>query len=71
MAKPKVIILGGGVAAIAMAHTLKWKLGLSNFIVSLLFSSRAGDFSESGGEGGLTSNFTRYTRSAKVPAAHG
>lgn len=39
MAKPKVIILGGGVAAIAMAHTLKWKLGLSNFTVSHAFSS--------------------------------
>lgn len=36
MARPKVIILGGGVAAIAMAHTLKWKLGLSNFTVSVI-----------------------------------
>lgn len=47
MAKPKVIILGGGVAAIAMAHTLKCKLGLSNFTVSVLSSPRSGDFSES------------------------
>ncbi|KAH7361730.1 hypothetical protein B0T11DRAFT_279427 [Plectosphaerella cucumerina] len=31
MAGPKVIIIGGGVGAIAMAHTLKWKLGFTNF----------------------------------------
>lgn len=35
MGIPKIIILGGGVAAIAMAHTLKWKLGVNNFAVSL------------------------------------
>lgn len=33
MAGPKVIIIGGGVGAIAMAHTLKWKLGFTNFEV--------------------------------------
>ncbi|KAH7127307.1 hypothetical protein EDB81DRAFT_846220 [Dactylonectria macrodidyma] len=31
MPTPSTIILGGGVAAIAMAHTLKHKLGYSNF----------------------------------------
>lgn len=36
MARPEVIILGGGVAAIAMAHTLKWKLGLDTFTVSVV-----------------------------------
>jgi glycerate-2-kinase len=33
MPQPKVIIIGGGVGAIAMAHTLKWKLGVTNFEV--------------------------------------
>lgn len=33
MDSPNIIIIGGGVAAIAMAHTLKGKLGFSNFQV--------------------------------------
>lgn len=33
MPQPKIIIVGGGVAAIAMAHTLKCKLGHHNFAV--------------------------------------
>lgn len=33
MDSPNIIIIGGGVAAIAMAHTLKVKLGFSNFQV--------------------------------------
>lgn len=32
---PKTIIVGGGVGAIAMAHTLKCKLGYTNFEVRL------------------------------------
>ncbi|ORY69025.1 uncharacterized protein BCR38DRAFT_363903 [Pseudomassariella vexata] len=31
MAVPKTIIIGGGVAGISMAHTLKWKLGYTDF----------------------------------------
>jgi cation diffusion facilitator CzcD-associated flavoprotein CzcO len=31
MSTPNVIIVGGGAAAIAMAHTLKHKLGFNNF----------------------------------------
>ncbi|KAI9168091.1 Baeyer-Villiger monooxygenase [Paramyrothecium foliicola] len=33
MARPKTIIIGGGAAGIAMAHTLKWKLGYSDFMI--------------------------------------
>jgi hypothetical protein len=33
MSGPKTIIVGAGVAGIAMGHTLKWKLGYSNFEV--------------------------------------
>ncbi|KPM43012.1 hypothetical protein AK830_g3538 [Neonectria ditissima] len=33
MAGPSVIIIGGGVAGIAMAHTLKCKLGFTNFTI--------------------------------------
>ena len=35
MAPPKTIIVGAGVAGIAMAHTLKWKLGYSDFEVCM------------------------------------
>lgn len=38
---PEVIILGGGVAAIAMAHTLKWKLGLDSFTLSVVLGAMA------------------------------
>ncbi|KAH8743316.1 hypothetical protein BGZ57DRAFT_946387 [Hyaloscypha finlandica] len=31
MSDPKTIVVGAGVAGIAMGHTLKWKLGYSNF----------------------------------------
>lgn len=31
MTSPNTIIIGGGVAAVAMAHTLKHKLGYTNF----------------------------------------
>jgi hypothetical protein len=33
MSGPKTIVVGAGVAGIAMGHTLKWKLGYSNFEV--------------------------------------
>lgn len=33
MSAPNTIIIGGGVAAIAMAHTLKCKLGYNDFAV--------------------------------------
>ncbi|KAF7557823.1 hypothetical protein G7Z17_g488 [Cylindrodendrum hubeiense] len=33
MSGPSVIIIGGGVAGIAMAHALKWKLGFTNFTI--------------------------------------
>lgn len=33
MTAPKTIIIGGGVSGIAMAHTLKWKIGYTNFEV--------------------------------------
>jgi NADH dehydrogenase FAD-containing subunit len=36
MAPPKTIIVGAGVAGIAMGHTLKWKLGYNNFEVSII-----------------------------------
>jgi hypothetical protein len=35
MTGTNVIIIGGGVGAIAMAHTPKWKLGVSNFEVCI------------------------------------
>jgi hypothetical protein len=33
MSDPTTIVVGAGVAGIAMGHTLKWKLGYSNFEV--------------------------------------
>ncbi|KAH8685065.1 hypothetical protein BGZ61DRAFT_356065 [Ilyonectria robusta] len=33
MTSPSLIIIGGGVAGIAMAHTLKWKLGCTDFTI--------------------------------------
>jgi len=36
MAPPKTIIVGAGVAGIAMSHTLKWKLGYNDFEVSII-----------------------------------
>jgi cation diffusion facilitator CzcD-associated flavoprotein CzcO len=33
MSAPKTIVVGAGIAGIAMGHTLKWKLGYSNFEV--------------------------------------
>lgn len=36
MSSPKTIIVGAGVAGIAMAHTLKVKLGYSDFEVRLI-----------------------------------
>ncbi|KAM0431988.1 hypothetical protein ACHAQK_009904 [Fusarium lateritium] len=42
MDTPNVVIIGGGVAAIAMAHTLKTKLGFSNFQIFEKNSSLGG-----------------------------
>ncbi|KAN0110969.1 FAD/NAD(P)-binding domain containing protein [Hyaloscypha variabilis] len=39
MAPPKTIIVGAGVAGIAMSHTLKWKLGYNDFEI---FEKREG-----------------------------
>jgi hypothetical protein len=33
MSGPKIIVVGAGIAGIAMGHTLKWKLGYNNFEV--------------------------------------
>lgn len=40
MTGPSLIIIGGGVAGIAMAHTLKWKLGCTDFTVRERQSSK-------------------------------
>lgn len=39
MSTPNVVIVGGGAAAISMAHTLKQKLGFNNFEVCLFHAS--------------------------------
>ena len=35
MSQPEIVIVGGGVAGIALAHTLKCKLGFDNFVVRI------------------------------------
>ena len=54
MSAPKTIIVGAGVAGIAMGHTLKWKLGYSNFEV--------GDIPG----GSSRTDLARFSRSVKV-----
>ncbi|KAI8657178.1 hypothetical protein NCS57_01095500 [Fusarium keratoplasticum] len=42
MSTPNIIIIGGGAAAISMAHTLKEKLGFRNFEACLIYEKREG-----------------------------
>ncbi|KAF4994132.1 hypothetical protein FDECE_13232 [Fusarium decemcellulare] len=42
MSAPNVIIIGGGAAAISMAHTLKQKLGFKDFEACLIYEKREG-----------------------------